>query len=90
MRLVFQVNENKEYVRTMEIEDEVQTPKDCTELRPPQGLFKAVLTENGWTEGATTSDIEAILNQPKAKTLEERLAEAEETIALLQQQLANK
>lgn len=92
MKDVYLIDADGFYIGIRSVPVEEPTPENCVEVVPTQnvGIYKHKWTGSEWVEGATASEIEAINNPIRPKTLEERLAEAEETIALLQQQLANK
>lgn len=50
---------------------------------PPGTLYKAKWTVAGWTEGATQEEIDAIINEPKQPTKEDRITALEEALMTL-------
>lgn len=83
MKQVFRIDHNGFYVEDVLLEDGQETPQDCREDRPPQGLYKPKYNGTDWVEGLSQTEIDAINNQPRLPTVEEQLAEAKAENALL-------
>lgn len=79
MKQVYRINENGYYIGPV-IADE--TPSDCIEIQPPQGLYKGKWTGDEWMEGMTQEEIDEINNQPREKTQLEILQETVDTLVL--------
>jgi hypothetical protein len=79
MKQVYRIDADGYYVEPV-ITDE--TPSDCIEVQPPQGLYRGKWTGSEWIEGMTQEEIDGFKNQPRPKTQLEILQETVDMLVL--------
>lgn len=81
MKQVYKIDSEGYYVKPMLVEN---TPSNCVEEAPPNGLYKAKFVDGQWVEGLSQSEVDEIKNTPQPKTEIELLKEKQD---LMQQAL---
>lgn len=79
MKQVYRIDADGYYVEPV-IADE--TPSDCIEIQPPQGLYRAKWTGSEWIEDMAQEEIDRFKNQPRPKTQLEILQETVDMLVL--------
>jgi hypothetical protein len=64
MKQVYEYDLDFLFVGVQIVEEDVM-PESCTDIKPPDGLFKAKFVNNSWVETKPQEEIDAILNAPK-------------------------
>jgi hypothetical protein len=64
LKQVFKFDSNGFYVEPVILGDVESMPSGCTDIQPPDGLFKGKFVEGAWIEGLSADEIHAIKNAP--------------------------
>ena len=62
VKQVFRFDANKYFKEPVIIRDNDPIPADCTEIQPPDGLYKGQFVNGQWVEGLTPTEVTAIKN----------------------------
>jgi hypothetical protein len=81
MKQVYEYDINGFFVGVQIVEDNV-LPANCTQTKPPDGLFKAQFVNGTWVETKPQEEIDAILNAPRPKSQLELIQEALDDLIL--------
>lgn len=73
----YEYDENKVYIKTVLDTD----LKNTTDVRPQDGLYKAIWNGSEWIEGATQEYIDSLNVVVKEPTLADRIADVETALA---------
>jgi hypothetical protein len=65
LKQVFRFDENGYFLEPVILKDNETIPNDCTDGRPPNGLYKPKFVDGAWVHGLTQEEIDAIVNVPK-------------------------
>lgn len=65
MKQVFRMDQNGFYLEPVIIEDEKNIPVDCTEIQPPDGLYKGKFVNGEWVESLTEDEINTLKDAPQ-------------------------
>jgi hypothetical protein len=57
MKQIFRFDSNGYYVGPVIIQDNGPLPVDCTDVQPPNGLYKGQFVNGSWVEGETSENI---------------------------------
>lgn len=81
MKKVIKIDLNNFFLEDVILQDNQEIPTDCIETICPDSFYRPKWDGKKWVEGLTQAEIDAIKNQPKTPSLEERLL-ALETLEL--------
>lgn len=65
MKVVFRYDTNGFYLAPVVLKEHEPIPQDCTEIRPPDGLYKGKFVGVEWVEGLSQEEIDSIQNRPQ-------------------------
>lgn len=71
MKLAYQYDINGFYVEDLILSDNATIPSNCTNIKPPDGLFKGQFTNGAWIEGKAQTDILTGLKVAKKTQLQQ-------------------
>lgn len=80
MKQVYQIDSEGYYVKPLLVEN---TPSNCVEEAPLNGLYKAKYVDGQWIEGLSQAEVDLLKNAPQQPSAEERIAALEEALLLL-------
>jgi hypothetical protein len=82
MKQVFRIDNNGFYIEPVIIGDNELVPFDCREDAPQEGFHKIKrnAADNGWEEGLSQEEIEAIKNAPQPLSDLEQLKKQQDLI----------
>jgi hypothetical protein len=70
MRQVFRMNEDGFFLEPVLVPKDAETPFDCTEVVPKDGLYKAKFDGSEWIEGADETYIASLHVTPEPTEIE--------------------
>ncbi|MBS4200274.1 hypothetical protein KHA93_11595 [Bacillus sp. FJAT-49732] len=74
MKQVYKINSEGFYIEPVIIDEDVEeTPENCVELAPSDGMYRPKWTGTEWIEDMSQEEIEALKNAPKPLTEVEQL-----------------
>ena len=79
---VYKIDKKGYYIKPVVMSDD-ETPMDCIEIQPPDGLYRAKWTGFEWVEDMTQKEIEELNNKPNVPTEKERIDMLENMILLM-------
>jgi hypothetical protein len=77
MKQVVRIDSAGFYVEPVILEDNDKVPSDCVESVPPS-LYKAKYVDGAWVEGASQTEIDALINAPQPVSELEQLKRNQE------------
>lgn len=80
MKQVYKIDSEGYYIKPLLVEN---TPSNCVEVAPPNGLYKARYVEGQWVEGLSQSEVDSLKNVPQQPSAEDRISALEEALLLL-------
>lgn len=69
MKQAYRYDENKLYIEPVILGDKEPIPADCTDIQPPDGLYKAKFINGEWTESETQENLLKIAKDAKKEEL---------------------
>lgn len=76
MKMAYKFDINGFYVEDILLEDADIIPKDCTGIRPQDGLYKAQFVNGAWVEGMAQNDVLTLARNLKISELNSKYQQA--------------
>lgn len=80
MRQVYRFDNDGIYIEPVLLKNNDIMPDDCTEIHPPDGLYRAKFTGTEWVEDMSKEEIDALQDTTKLITTEERVEAIEKAL----------